>query len=415
MEGPSRRCFFSQVRVLSDRRRTDGEIRQEGTGHRRERDAAAEAGDAQERVGPQGHEPQAGDCHRVVGGAREGRKGAAKASRRCAQARGRREEEGRKEALNYAAMTRSALGLFLICATASSLLAQQTPVPATVGAVAIRGRVSAVENDGALPRARLTVNTSDRRAAPVFTDDQGRFVLAVPPPVAATTFTISATKAGFAGVTLTVSSADVSSGRELAVRLARGAAIAGRVIDPAGDPMVYALVLARPVPPAAGTPTIQLLAETDDRGEYRLGGLPAGRYTVAVMGAPTPQREPLGALALRLALNAGGPLPWAEASAASTVELHAGGESTGVDLTLTTAPPPPAVPPTPTTLLAGQVGTSVISGRVLTTGGRPLNAAVVRATRTGMVGRAVVTDKEGRFAIRDLPAGSFTLAASKTG
>ena len=45
------------------------------------RDAPPQEGNAQERERPQGEEPEAGDCDRTLGGAREGRKGPAEARR----------------------------------------------------------------------------------------------------------------------------------------------------------------------------------------------------------------------------------------------------------------------------------------------------------------------------------------------
>jgi hypothetical protein len=248
----------------------------------------------------------------------------------------------------------------------------------------------------------------------VFTDDQGRFMLPVP-PLAAAPFTISVAKAGYAGATLRVSAADVDASRDVEVRLARGAAISGQVVDPNGDAVADALVLAQPVPPAAGVPAFQLLAETDDRGEYRLGGLPAGRYTVSVRGVPTTQRDALSALAARLQLNPDAPVPFAAASAAAAVELRAGAESTGVNLVLNAVPTSPSVPLPPTNLPPGQSGTGAIGGRVVSASGRPISGAIVRAMRPGMVVRLDQSDREGRFSIGNLPPGDFTLEARKDG
>ena len=60
-------------------------------------------------------------------------------------------------------------------------------------------------------------------------------------------------------------------------------------------------------------------------------------------------------------------------------------------------------------------GTAVIRGSV-TSDGTPVRRAQVRANVAGMPGsRATSTDAQGRFELRDLPAGRWTLTASKPG
>ena len=69
------------------------------------------------------------------------------------------------------------------------------------------------------------------------------------------------------------------------------------------------------------------------------------------------------------------------------------------------APPRDAPPPT---------GTSVIRGRVLAAGERPLAKVEVRASAGALrVNKAVLTDANGRYEIAELPAGRYTLMASK--
>ena len=61
-------------------------------------------------------------------------------------------------------------------------------------------------------------------------------------------------------------------------------------------------------------------------------------------------------------------------------------------------------------------GTAVIRGRVLSDTGTPVRRAQVRANISGMPGgRVASTDNEGRFELRDLAAGQWTLSASKAG
>lgn len=73
--------------------------------------------------------------------------------------------------------------------------------------------------------------------------------------------------------------------------------------------------------------------------------------------------------------------------------------------------------------LAGQVRTGMpidpltatISGRVTTDTGAPIRRAEIRATSNGGLTRFTTTDTDGRYLVRDLPAGDFTLHVSKSG
>jgi hypothetical protein len=76
---------------------------------------------------------------------------------------------------------------------------------------------------------------------------------------------------------------------EVTLMLARGAAISGRVIDELGEPLVGMPVAVGRITTADGRPRLEtgnFTAETDDLGEYRVGGLPAGTFAVAAYGFP---------------------------------------------------------------------------------------------------------------------------------
>ena len=59
--------------------------------------------------------------------------------------------------------------------------------------------------------------------------------------------------------------------------------------------------------------------------------------------------------------------------------------------------------------------TASISGRVTTETGGPIRRAEIRATSNGGLTRFATTDTDGRYVVRDLPAGAFTLHVSKSG
>ena len=64
----------------------------------------------------------------------------------------------------------------------------------------------------------------------------------------------------------------------------------------------------------------------------------------------------------------------------------------------------------------GKTGTGKISGRVLSTEtGAPLRRAQVRLTAPEVGVKTALTDTDGRFEFKDLPAGRFTVNASKSG
>src|SRR6185295_7616578 len=74
-----------------------------------------------------------------------------------------------------------------------------------------------------------------------------------------------------------------AAGQPVEIRLRRGAIISGRVVDQFGDPVAGARIAAQsPASARDNAPSIAVV-ESDDRGDYRLAGLPAGNVIVVVM------------------------------------------------------------------------------------------------------------------------------------
>src|SRR5688572_21226035 len=137
---------------------------------------------------------------------------------------------------------------------------------------AISGRVVADDSGDPIANARVVLNfpgSADRVVA--VSERDGRFSLPVPPGL----HNIVATKPRFARGQVTV---DAGTGG-VEIRLRRGAAISGRIIDEFGDPVVAARVFVETSRTAAAVAN----SGTDDRGEYRIGGLSAGTFSVAVL------------------------------------------------------------------------------------------------------------------------------------
>jgi protocatechuate 3,4-dioxygenase beta subunit len=262
----------------------------------------------------------------------------------------------------------------------------------------------AADTGAALPRVLITASASrgDRAIPPLLTDERGRFVLSVADGAAAS---LIATKVGYA-VTAQKFTA-VADAAEIEVRLPRSAAISGRAVDSGGAPVPLASVKALRVSAdeyAKSGLRLEFATETDDVGEFRLGGLPAGRYAVSA-ASPTPSGD-----LIRSVPGGASPAVPAYALHGSTIDLSAADEAAGVELIVNplrggTLPP----------LIRGRRDSAAISGRVLDAdSGQPLAGAVVRLSGPGAT-RAITTDTLGQFSISGLPPASYTVQASRTG
>ncbi len=61
-----------------------------------------------------------------------------------------------------------------------------------------------------------------------------------------------------------------------------------------------------------------------------------------------------------------------------------------------------------------KTGTGRIKGRIVTTDtGAPVRRAQVRISASETMPKSAVTDNEGRYEFRDLPAGKYTITATK--
>jgi hypothetical protein len=302
--------------------------------------------------------------------------------------------------------------------TALNAAAQSLPSSQETGRVTFRGVVVGAGDGSALRGARVTLTSGRVTVGTVSTDVNGRFSASVP---SSATLLLRIVKAGYASVLARVSPAQVVAADPLRLEVPRGAVITGRAVDASGQAAM--LVVIRRVttdglswsargpdglPFTDGFSTVN----PDDRGEYRVTGLLTGRYTVEAYPP-----------AASMAISAGRPgeglsvkLDGASARAVSvTVDVPAGAEVTGVDLTVDR---PPAEPATVDGTAEAAGGT--IRGTVSTTDGSPLADATVTASRPGSLpagsgGRTTRTDASGRFELRGVPAGSVNVNASKRG
>jgi hypothetical protein len=157
------------------------------------------------------------------------------------------------------------------------------------GTGSISGRVVAADTGRPVKRARVLVAGGGRPRAAT-TDDQGRYSMTALPPAS---YTITATKTGFVdgifGQRRALQSGtpiDLADGQQIAnieIRIARGGVVTGRVLDEDGEPLARALVTVLRQQYVRGEKQLTTAGtdQSDDRGQYRVFGLPPGDYYVS--------------------------------------------------------------------------------------------------------------------------------------
>jgi hypothetical protein len=302
----------------------------------------------------------------------------------------------------------------------SSLAAQQAPV-ASVEKATIEGLVVSAGTGEPLRRAVTMLRQVEGREPPyaTSTDASGHFILK---DIGPGRYRLWVERNGYVrqeygqraanrpGTILTLRPGQHL--RDVVLRLIPTGAITGRVYDEAGEPIEGGRIRAlrhsyeqdqRQFVQAATT-------VTNDRGEYRLYGLPPGHYYVSATYTPALAREVAGATAAQP--TAGSILEEGYAptyypgtndpSRAAPVALGAGEEVRGLDLALL---------PKRTVRVLGRVFNAA--------SGRPGRGAMLwlHARESGARGpvfrkQTVVEDAQGGFEFRGVTAGSYTLWAN---
>ena len=196
------------------------------------------------------------------------------------------------------------------------------------------------------------------------------------------------------GVALRLGDAEARNG--LAVVLQRAGTIPGRILDEDGTPLAAVEVEAVSLRTGADGPLAPTASvRTDDRGEFRITGLPAGQYFVAARDpAFANVGDESGALRYAPTYHPG---VFATAEA-QPVQVAAGRESPRVEFRLQIVRP------------------ARVSGLVATPDRRPLlNGAVLLIARDGTLTPLSAGDVEflpnGRFSLRNVPPGRYQLRA----
>jgi len=317
------------------------------------------------------------------------------------------------------------------------------------GTGSISGRVLSAETGDPLRNARITALSSTGVTARVRTDRDGRFLIS---GLAAGRYRVTAAKAGYSETAFkrqqTIDGADdvdVAAGSgvsRLEIRMPRAAAISGRATDRAGEPIALAAVVAELAVPGR-PPKLVKIAETDDLGDYRIGGLPAGNMLVSVRAvldewiaipfnpgdrasgnfgwksffldaSGTPfEGEFNGAMSPRLYYPGGVP-----PDRAQPIVIGPGDEQSAIDFTIARGTPRVTrFVDSPPFIGEAAIGTGVIRGRIVDTDGRPLSRTRVRLEhdRTLFGSRVTTTAEDGVYEFPRLAAGAYTITASRPG
>jgi hypothetical protein len=203
------------------------------------------------------------------------------------------------------------LAAILVAGLLALAQAPARDVTASLGPLTGTGGISGVVLDHArkpVRRALVTIAGDMRLTRSTTTDDEGRFVFAELP---GGRFTVSAEKAGYPQMSFGAKRSgragsgvflqDGEHARDLMLSLPRGAVMTGTVYDEHGAPLPGVPVMAWEVRTSlSGERTLasgeSVTVVTDDRGAYRVFGLPAGDYTIGTSwyyhGGPTEVRIP---------------------------------------------------------------------------------------------------------------------------
>ncbi len=302
----------------------------------------------------------------------------------------------------------------------SSLAAQQVPV-ASVEKATIEGMVVSAGTGEPLRKAVITLRQIEGREASyaTSTDPSGHFILK---DIGPGQYRLWVQHTGYLrqeygqraangpGTILTFQPGRYL--RDILLRLIPSGAITGRVYDEAGEPIDGGRIkaLRRSYERNQRQFVQAATAVTNDRGEYRLYGLPPGQYYVSASYTPTLAREVGGATAAQPAaesiLEEGYAPTYYPATndpgRAAPIALGPGEELRGLDFTLL---------PKRTVRVRGRVFSAA--------SGRPGRGATLwlYARESGARGsvfrmQTVVEDSQGAFEFRGVTPGSYVLGAN---
>jgi hypothetical protein len=254
------------------------------------------------------------------------------------------------------AFTRSIMSAILLLVIAISVIAQSQPQEAKEPTASITGRVTVGSKPAAGVIVTLTESNPDslktitglfssRSMFKATTDEDGNYRLeklaagryALTPFAPAFVLPSEPNPSWPPGRIVNLS--DGQALEKIDFALTRGGVITGRVTNADGRPAISAMVTLTSVDgtekktqvdPLAGSPLGKSMYMTDDRGIYRLYGLPAGRYILSIGSAEAAMPFNMKSRYHTQTFHPG----VTDKARATVIELKEGGEATGADIRL---------------------------------------------------------------------------------
>lgn len=294
------------------------------------------------------------------------------------------------------------VAILLVASLAAQAQVRDTKV--VVHTARLTGIVRDAETGTVMRRAMVRATSLSRRETrTALTGSDGRFEI---PDVEVGRYSISGSKGGYVtsqygqkrpfaqGTPVDVKAGDTI---DIVLPLTPGASIEGVVLDEFGEPVADAVMMTLRTQYAGGrrrlAPTGRVLT-TNDRGEFRLFGLPAGSYVLSASPIANQNEASPGTIGFAPSYFPGTTDP----GSAETIGLAAGERRVGANLIL------------------AMVKTASVVGVASDANGAPMTGgAVVAVSWVGglpLVAGSTQIKQDGAFALDGLPPGRFTLAAT---